>query len=273
DPDSNVKSITYKNGSTTLGNLTYDYDPDDRRFNVGGSLASTGIPTAQTFSYNNDNSLDTFGTSTVTNDKNGNITCLYSGLCSGTTHIGTLSWDVRGHLQQAVGPGTPAVTQDAGYDAFARRISLATYEGSAGPSVVTYLYDGLNPVQETSSLTGLSTNLLVGLDLDDNFMSSFVGDNESFLTDPLNSVVATTNSSGVVDGTCTYEPYGYSPQFCDFTGRENDGDGLIFMRNRYYAPELGRFISRDPSGVAGGVNIYEYAGDNPTNFTDSVGLE
>ncbi len=34
-----------------------------------------------------------------------------------------------------------------------------------------------------------------------------------------------------------------------------------------------RQVSRDPSGVAGGVNIYEYAGDNPTNFTDPLGLE
>ncbi len=58
----------------------------------------------------------------------------------------------------------------------------------------------------------------------------------------------------------------------EFTGRENDGDGLYYMRARYYAPSIARFISRDPIGIAGGLNLYEYAGDSPTNATDPTGL-
>ena len=57
----------------------------------------------------------------------------------------------------------------------------------------------------------------------------------------------------------------------EFTGRENDGDGLYYMRARYYAPSIARFISRDPAGLAGGLNLYAYAGDSPTNFTDPTG--
>ena len=57
-----------------------------------------------------------------------------------------------------------------------------------------------------------------------------------------------------------------------FTQRENDGNSLYYMRGRYYAPAIGRFISRDPAGFAGGFNLYEYAGDSPTNFTDPTGL-
>ena len=45
------------------------------------------------------------------------------------------------------------------------------------------------------------------------------------------------------------------------------------MRGRYYAPAIGRFISRDPAGFAGGFNLYEYAGDRPTNLTDPTGLQ
>jgi uncharacterized protein RhaS with RHS repeats len=44
------------------------------------------------------------------------------------------------------------------------------------------------------------------------------------------------------------------------------------MRSRYYSPAIGRFISRDPAGLAGGINLYAYAGDSPTNFTDPTGL-
>jgi uncharacterized protein RhaS with RHS repeats len=41
----------------------------------------------------------------------------------------------------------------------------------------------------------------------------------------------------------------------------------------YYAPELGRFISRDPAGLGGGANLYAYAGDDPVNFSDPMGRE
>src|SRR5271155_3024304 len=83
-----------------------------------------------------------------------------------------------------------------------------------------------------------------------------------------------TDSSGNINSSCTYEPYGYSPQGCDFIGRENDEDGLYFFRSRYYAPELGRFISRDPAGLGGGgANLYNYAGDDPVNFSDPMGRE
>ena len=59
DPDSNVNSVTYKkSGGTTLGTLTYGYDADDQRTSVGGTFARTNLlTTAQTFSYNPDNSL------------------------------------------------------------------------------------------------------------------------------------------------------------------------------------------------------------------------
>ena len=35
---------------------------------------------------------------------------------------------------------------------------------------------------------------------------------------------------------------------------------------------MGRFLSRDPIGHAGGLNLYEYSKSNPTTFTDHTGL-
>ncbi|HEY2495481.1 MAG TPA: RHS repeat-associated core domain-containing protein [Candidatus Angelobacter sp.] len=58
-----------------------------------------------------------------------------------------------------------------------------------------------------------------------------------------------------------------------YTGRENEGNGLYFYRARYFNSVLGRFITEDPAGFkASGVNVYAYAGDNPINFRDSTGL-
>ncbi|MBK6780624.1 MAG: RHS repeat-associated core domain-containing protein [Gemmatimonadetes bacterium] len=59
-----------------------------------------------------------------------------------------------------------------------------------------------------------------------------------------------------------------------FAGREYDGEsGLYYMRARYYDPALGRWISEDPIGIAGGLNVYAYAGNDPVNLTDPSGLE
>ena len=59
--------------------------------------------------------------------------------------------------------------------------------------------------------------------------------------------------------------YGYNGQYTD---KET---GLIYLRNRYYDPETGRFTQEDP--VMDGLNWYAYCGNNPVNFFDPSGLE
>ncbi len=48
--------------------------------------------------------------------------------------------------------------------------------------------------------------------------------------------------------------------------------GLTYLRNRWYDPQTGRFLTQDPIGLAGGVNLYAYAGNNPIGFSDPFGL-
>jgi uncharacterized protein RhaS with RHS repeats len=40
----------------------------------------------------------------------------------------------------------------------------------------------------------------------------------------------------------------------------------------WYDPQTGRFLSQDPIGLAGGVNLYAYAGNNPSSYSDPFGL-
>lgn len=47
--------------------------------------------------------------------------------------------------------------------------------------------------------------------------------------------------------------------------------GLNLTRTRAYSANLGRFISRDPIGERGGVNLYGYVGGNPVSLTDPSG--
>jgi RHS repeat-associated protein len=57
-----------------------------------------------------------------------------------------------------------------------------------------------------------------------------------------------------------------------FQGQYHDHEtGLHYNRYRYYDPSVGRFISQDPIGYAGGLNLFEYA-PNPSNWVDPSGL-
>ncbi len=57
-----------------------------------------------------------------------------------------------------------------------------------------------------------------------------------------------------------------------FQGQQEDAEtGLRYNRYRYYDPVLGRFVSRDPIGLVGGLNAYQYA-PNPGQWIDPLGL-
>ncbi|MFM0375635.1 RHS domain-containing protein [Paraburkholderia strydomiana] len=58
-----------------------------------------------------------------------------------------------------------------------------------------------------------------------------------------------------------------------FQGQHYDEEtGLAYNRHRYYDSSTGRFTSKDPVGLLGGGNLYQYA-PNPTGWVDPLGLK
>ena len=53
---------------------------------------------------------------------------------------------------------------------------------------------------------------------------------------------------------------------------EDAESGFYYNYFRYYDPALGRYITSDPIGLAGGLNGFGYASSNPLRWTDSLGL-
>ncbi|MEN8215459.1 MAG: RHS repeat-associated core domain-containing protein [Pseudomonadota bacterium] len=55
-------------------------------------------------------------------------------------------------------------------------------------------------------------------------------------------------------------------------GNESSIPGLVDFGYRFYVAEIGRWLTRDPIGVEGGVNLYVYVANNPINVIDPLGL-
>ena len=113
--------------------------------------------------------------------------------------------------------------------------------------------------------------------------------NNSFKTyhfDCRGSTIAITDARGTITDTFAYDTYGKlicrtgvsKVIFC-YNGRDGvvtDENGLVYMRARYYSPDMRRFINADI--VAGAItnavtlNRFAYANGNPVSFVDPFGL-
>ena len=71
---------------------------------------------------------------------------------------------------------------------------------------------------------------------------------------------------GVMDSFGHNCPFQFSTKWTD------EETGLIYYGHRYYDPKHGRWLSRDPIGEAGGVNLYGFVGNDGVNRWDYLGL-
>jgi RHS repeat-associated protein len=78
-----------------------------------------------------------------------------------------------------------------------------------------------------------------------------------------------------IDG--TNPRYGYAGawgyQAHDLPGNPHNAIPYLHVGARYYDPGSGRFLQRDPIGIDGGLNVYEYVRSSPTQWIDSDGAE
>ena len=65
---------------------------------------------------------------------------------------------------------------------------------------------------------------------------------------------------------------GESGYITEYSDEQNPGVALLYLQQRYYDPDIGRFLTPDPIGFAGGLNLYAYCGNDPVNNVDPSGL-
>ncbi|MFD3483499.1 RHS repeat-associated core domain-containing protein [Streptomyces sp. NPDC058665] len=258
-----VSGIDYTRGTADVGDLTYTRDTRGLQTGLTGSLASVALPAADTGAvFGKDNRVTSLGGRSFTYDADGQLK---------SDGNRTYNWNARGQLSGVTptGGGSAALF---GYGPLGIRSSK-----KLGDATQKYLTDGSNPLVEQDD-SGASKATVATSGLDEYLTRTENGATQVYLTDALGTVVGLANADGTVATSYTYDPYGQpassgaaSTNPYTFTGRESDGTGLLYYRNRYYDPESGRFISQDPIGYAGGTNLYQYALSSPTTYTDPTG--
>jgi RHS repeat-associated protein len=271
--------------TTLTGTTTYGYDAD-------GQLTSASLPGGRLITY----AYDAAGNRTVVSDSGTTTTYVANNLDQYTSAgSSTFTYDADGNLTVGTGPGgsttytydsrdrligvaTPTDTWTYHYDALGNRTS-ATHNGQT----TQYLVDptGLgNVIGEYNGAGALVAHYTEGLGLTSRVDAS--GSASYYDFDALGSTAGLTSAAGNYVDSYSYLPFGEvsnssssvpNPfQYVGQAGVMSEGNGLDFMQARFYSPAVGRFIKRDPIGLAGCANLYCYAGNNPVSVIDPSGL-
>lgn len=194
-------------------------------------------------------------------DPNGNMT---------SDGVKTYVWDAENRLVEVKQGGSTLAT--FAYDGVGRRATK-----SAGGTSTSFVYDGAQFLEERPT-GGTTKRYFYGLGIDRPLAEATGAATNYFSADHLGSIAQVTDAAGAPILTRQYDAWGNLLQGSAvsgyaFTGREWDTEtGLYYYRARYYDPKAGRFISEDPIGFEGGLNLYAYVSNRPTRYTDPLGL-
>src|SRR5262249_44143060 len=138
-----------------------------------------------------------------------------------------------------------------------------------------------NLIQETTANGSLTARYMFGAGIDEPLAVYRGAASEFYEADGLGSVTSLSTVAGVLSDSFAYDSFGnllssagsFTQPF-RYTDREWDVEtGLYYYRARYYDSAFGRFLSQDPLSFEGsGVSFYGYVNNNPTNWSDPLGL-
>ena len=280
-PSGELTMATYADGtkeyrlSDRVGNLYNDPDKKLRKYLEGGRIEKSG---EWTFKY----------------DKDGQLIEKFrgkAGFFSAKKDRWEYHWTQNGMLEGVRSPHRYGQWTRFTYDALGRRLT------KLGDVTFHYLWNGNVPLHEwrtgeryeDGGLKSYSEDLKTWLFEEESFVPLALiqeGKTYSIVCDQLGTPTEAYDEEGKevwyrrldMNGKVLEEtqpglnPEGYVSISFLFQGQYYDHEtGLAYNRFRYYDPELGRYISQDPIGLAGGIKLYGYVED-PLYAIDILGL-
>jgi RHS repeat-associated protein len=259
--------VNARTDNTVIASFAFTLDPSGNRISINEDLPLAAIPGAQNASYvynTEKNRLEEAGSVSFTHDLEGQL------VTKGSNGYG---FDHAHRLKTVTGNNPASFV----YDGAGNRIA-ATRNGVT----TRYIYDPAGNLLATAD----ENNTILGYFVyGQGLLAMVTPDNQTYCYhfDGTGNTVAMTDSSQYSANSYAYTPFGmtigenetvdqpfkYVGQF----GVMAEPDNLYYMKARYYDADTGRFISEDPIGFEGGINLYAYCLNNPINAIDPFGLK
>jgi len=257
--------------SAQTGTIGYGYDTKDR---LTGEVSPATGGSTQTHAYDTAGNATTIrGASGYTYNSDNQRTAsglAYDGNGSPTSYGPAMTFD----------PAKRLTSFGSSFSYGYRPDNLRAWK-QVGSSRTYFLYDGSQPVAElNSSGTVTATNVFAP---DGLVARKQAGSWIYYQFDLQGNVAQRLDGSGNILSSSTYDAYGkefttatlYDPfSYNGSSGYYHDLESdLYYCQNRYYDLYAGRWLTRDPISLTGGLNLYSYCAGQPVGNVDPLGLE
>ncbi len=252
-------------GSGLYGTIGFTYD------DVGNRLTKTFNGETETYSYiagtNRLSGISGSDPVSFTYDENGNVI---------GTSSRTFTYNQANRLVRVNESGN--TLGEYTYNGIGQRIKKSTDEGT---TIFHYDFDG-NIIGKSSPGGSFNTEFLYLGSSRTAKVDAATGAIFHYLNDYLGTPQVMTDANGIVVWKAHYRPFGQAVMNIHssvennfrFAGQYYDQEtGLHYNYWRYYDPTTGRYLTPDPIGLDGGINLYAYVQNNPVNFVDFFGLK
>ena len=247
--------------SSLVGPYGYELDAGDNLLTIRTPASST------TSTYDNLNQIDLSNGQPFTYDAAGNL--------ADDGQRG-YDWDAEQRLIRIGYTGTTKSTEFR-YDGLGRRTSVREYTAS-NYTETRYLGCGERICQARNSS---DTPIRCYYDEGEQLVTSSGITSYYYAQDHLGSVRDLVNASGTVLASYDYDAYGNPTRTTQSGSARADyryaglfyhpQSGLYLTHYRVYDPVTARWLSRDPIGEIGGINLYGYVEADPVTYTDEAG--
>ena len=252
------------------GVTTYTYDAKNQLVQEGSQRQGSY---AEGFGYDAAGNATTFrGSTEIFNPDNQSTSLTYDGNGNPTNYRGNLlAYDPENRMTFY---GT---VMASGYNGD----GLRTWRQTVNSGRIYFMYEGTHPICELDASGAVRAVNTVGAD---GLLSRHTGNGSVFYSFDLQGNVAQRLDAGgnvissdeydafgsrITTAVGSTDPFAYEARAGYYSDTEA---GIVLLSYRYYDPSTGRFLTRDPIGYNGGINLYGYVRNNPGNARDPSGL-